>query len=77
MIDIIDALDLVDSCVRDRGDNYRTGRRGPTRSHGRRYPACPAVTDSIVTLVFGQGRDATHGSQSGRKYVCRRCLRVG
>ena len=55
MIDIVDALDLLDSCVRDRGDSYRsTGRRGPTGSFSRRYPACPAVTESIVTLVLAR-----------------------
>jgi hypothetical protein len=37
MIDIVDALDLLDSCVRDRGANYRP---------------FTAATDSIVTLAL-------------------------
>ena len=49
MIDIVEALDLLESCVRDRGADYRSRHRcssaGP-RS-GRRY-RCPRATDSIV-----------------------------
>jgi hypothetical protein len=53
MIDIVGALDLLDSCVRDRGESYRsTLQLGPDSRGGRRYPTYPAVTDSIVTLVL-------------------------
>jgi hypothetical protein len=55
VINIVDALDLLDSCVRERGDNYRsTRRRDPIGSLSRRYPACPTTTDSIVTLVLAK-----------------------
>jgi hypothetical protein len=53
VIDIVDALELLDSCVRDRGAGYRsTHRRGSAGSFSRRHPACRTATDSIVTLVL-------------------------
>jgi hypothetical protein len=53
VIDIVDALELLDSCVRDRGASYRsTHRRGSAGSLSRRYPTCPTATDSIVTLAL-------------------------
>jgi hypothetical protein len=45
VIDIIDALDLLDRCVRDRGDGYRSLSRGD---------AFPTATDSIVALALSK-----------------------
>jgi hypothetical protein len=53
MIDIVDALDLIDRCVHERGDSYRSPRsRDPAGPVSRRFPTCPAASDSIVTLVL-------------------------
>jgi hypothetical protein len=53
VIDIVDALDLLDSCVRDRGEDYRSLRRRlPAVSRTGRNDAFPAATDSIVTLAL-------------------------
>lgn len=53
MVDIVDALDLLGSCVRDRGADYRSrGRRSPAVSRRERYYTCPAETDSIVKLAL-------------------------
>jgi hypothetical protein len=55
VIDIVDALDLLDRCVRDRGKSYRSPTCHErailplrTRCTGR------AVTDSIVTLAVSK-----------------------
>jgi hypothetical protein len=45
VIDIVDALDLVDSCVRECGEGYRSLRR---------RDAIPTATDSIVTLALSK-----------------------
>jgi hypothetical protein len=53
LIDIVDALDLLDGCVRDRGAAYRSPRRrglAVFRSGG--YYSRPAGTDSIVNLAL-------------------------
>jgi hypothetical protein len=53
MIDIVDALDLLDSCVRDRGAAFRSPRRrGSAVSPRGRYYSCPAAGDSIVNLAL-------------------------
>jgi hypothetical protein len=53
VIDIVDALDLLDSCVRDRGEGYRSLRRRlPAVPRTGGNDACPAATDSIVTLAL-------------------------
>jgi hypothetical protein len=53
MIDIVDALDLLDACVRDRGAGFRSPRRrGSAASPQGRYFSCPAVRDSIVNLAL-------------------------
>jgi hypothetical protein len=44
-IDMVDALDLLDSCVRDHGEDYRSLRR---------RDAFPTATDSIVTLALSK-----------------------
>jgi hypothetical protein len=46
VIDIVDALDLLDSCVRDHGEGYRSAT-GPKE-------AVPTATDSIVTLALSK-----------------------
>jgi hypothetical protein len=53
MIDIVDALDLLDACVRDRGAGFRSPRRrGSAASPRGRYFSCPAARDSIVNLAL-------------------------
>ncbi|MDT4943473.1 MAG: hypothetical protein QOH14_206 [Pseudonocardiales bacterium] len=53
MIDIVDALDLLDSCVRDRGAGFRSPRRrGSAAAPRGRYYSCPAARDSIVNLAL-------------------------
>jgi hypothetical protein len=53
MIDIVEALDLLDSCVRDRGADYRSRRRpGAPGSRTERYYTCPAATETIVQLAL-------------------------
>jgi hypothetical protein len=42
-VDIVDALDLLGSCVRDRGEGHRSRRRGD---------GVPTATDSIVILAL-------------------------
>lgn len=53
MIDIVEALDLLDNCVRDRGADYRSRHRcsSAVPRSGRRY-RCPTATDSIVKLAL-------------------------
>ncbi|MCW2541144.1 MAG: hypothetical protein JWN95_2869 [Frankiales bacterium] len=54
-IDIVDALDLLDRCVRERGEGYRKPRR-----HLRAISctvgddAFPSATDGIVTLALSK-----------------------
>jgi hypothetical protein len=53
VIDIVDALNLLDSCVRDRGNDYRSPPRrlaavSPTEPQGE----ASAATDSIVTCAL-------------------------
>jgi hypothetical protein len=53
VIDIVDALDLLDSCVRDRGASYRPGpRRLAAVSPDGLDDAAPAAADGIVTLAL-------------------------
>jgi hypothetical protein len=53
VIDIVDALDLVDSCVRDRGEDYRAlPRRLAAVSPIKPKAEAPGVSDSIVTLAL-------------------------
>jgi hypothetical protein len=53
MIDIVDALDLLDSCVRDRGEDYRSlPRRLAVVSRTGLQEEVPAASDSIVTLAL-------------------------
>jgi hypothetical protein len=53
VIDIVEALDLLDNCVRDRGADYRSRpRRGSVDSRSGHYYTCPAATDSIVKLAL-------------------------
>jgi hypothetical protein len=55
MIDIVDALDLLDSCVRDRGPGYRSlPRRLRAVSPTGVDDAFPAATESIVTLALSK-----------------------
>jgi hypothetical protein len=55
VIDIVDALDLLDSCVRDRGEGYRALRRRlPAVLRTGPIDAFPAATDSIVTLALSK-----------------------
>jgi hypothetical protein len=55
-MDIVDALDLLDSCVRDRGADYRPRRRhGSAGSPTGRIYQCAAATDSIVDLALIKG----------------------
>jgi hypothetical protein len=44
-IDMVEALDLLDSCVRDYGEGFRSQRR---------HDALPTATDSIVTLALSK-----------------------
>jgi hypothetical protein len=55
VIDIVDALDLLDSCVRGRGESYRSPIRqgSPARASGG-HDTGQAVTDSIVTLAMAK-----------------------
>jgi hypothetical protein len=53
VIDIADALDLLESCVRDRGEGYRSPRRHLSAvSPSGRNDVSLAATDSIVTLAL-------------------------
>ncbi|MGX7678613.1 hypothetical protein ACSMXN_06920 [Jatrophihabitans sp. DSM 45814] len=53
MIDIVDALDLLKSCVRDRGADYRARpRRGQRGSRRARYYECRPGSNSIVGLAL-------------------------
>jgi hypothetical protein len=53
MIDIVDTIDLLDSCVRDRGAGYRSPhRRDLADSRRGRSSNYPAATDSIVSLAL-------------------------
>jgi hypothetical protein len=55
VIDIVEALDLLESCVRDRGAGYRSPRRGlPGVSRTGANDAFPTATDSIVTLALSK-----------------------
>jgi hypothetical protein len=52
MIDIVDALDLLDSWVCQRGSDYRSAHRGQVarpRTGRHSYYACRDATDSVVT----------------------------
>jgi hypothetical protein len=55
-IDLVDALDLLESCVRDRGEGYRSPhRRLPAVSPTGSGDAFPTATDnSIVTLALSK-----------------------
>jgi hypothetical protein len=60
MIDIVDALDLLNSCVRDRGENYRSPALDEsTASASWRYDAGRAVTDDIVTRALASAATPT------------------
>jgi hypothetical protein len=53
VIDIVDTIDLLDSCVRDRGAGYLSPhRRGSADSRRGRHYTCPRATDSIVSLAL-------------------------
>jgi hypothetical protein len=53
VIDIVDTIHLLDSCVRDRGAGYRSPhRRGSADSRLGRCYTCPGATDSIVNLAL-------------------------
>jgi hypothetical protein len=53
VIDILDALDVLDSCVRDRGESHRpAGRHGSASGPRSRYARCAPVSDSITTQVL-------------------------
>jgi hypothetical protein len=53
MIDIVDALDVLDSCVADRGADYRSRRRRNWAVPlSERYYHCPAPAESIVSLAL-------------------------
>lgn len=53
LIDIVDALDLLDGCVRDREPPIvRRRRRGLAVFRSGCYYSCPAGTDSIVDLAL-------------------------
>jgi hypothetical protein len=59
MTDIVDALELLDSCVRDHGRNHRS----PTRNESAASPiggqdTGRAATDSIVTLAMAKAGTA-------------------
>jgi hypothetical protein len=54
-IDLVDALDLLESCVRERGEDYRSPRRRlPAASPTGSGDAFPTATDSIVTLALSK-----------------------
>jgi hypothetical protein len=60
MIDIVDALDLLNSCVRDRDENYRSPALDEsTASASWRYDAGRAVTDDIVTRALASAATPT------------------
>ena len=71
MIDIVDALDLLNSCVRDRGEDYRSPALDEsTASASWRYDAGRAVTDDIVTrAVASAATPTTTGSWLIRRSV--------
>jgi hypothetical protein len=53
VIDIVNALDLLDSCVRDRGEDYRSlPRRLAAVSATEPQDEALAASDSIVTLAL-------------------------
>ncbi|MDQ1731609.1 MAG: hypothetical protein QOK10_1768 [Pseudonocardiales bacterium] len=53
MIDIVDALDLLEACVADRGADYCSSRRaGSATSRSERFYDCPAPADSIVGFAL-------------------------
>jgi hypothetical protein len=55
MIDIVEALDLLERCVRDRGDGYRSPQHGSAASRGRRHPTCSKAANRIVALALTKG----------------------
>jgi hypothetical protein len=60
MIDIVDALDLLVSCVRDRGENYRSPALDEsTASAIWRYDVDRAVTGDIVTRALASAATPT------------------
>jgi hypothetical protein len=52
VIDIVDALELVDNCVRARGEDYRALPRLAAVSPGKPKAEAPGQCDSIVTLAL-------------------------
>jgi hypothetical protein len=50
-LDIVDALNLLDRCVRERGEGYRSL---PDRLSAGPDDASPAATDGIVTLALSK-----------------------
>jgi hypothetical protein len=50
-LDIVDALDLLDRCVRERGEGYRSL---PQRLSAGTDDASPAAPDGIVTLALSK-----------------------
>jgi hypothetical protein len=55
MIDIVDALELLGSCVRERGESYQPPcRRLPTASPTESEDRYPAARDSIITLALSK-----------------------
>jgi hypothetical protein len=55
MIDIVGALDLLDSCVLDRGEDHRPlGGGRPAASPARSDGALPAAAENIVTLALSK-----------------------
>jgi hypothetical protein len=55
MIDIVDALELLGSCVRERGESYQPPcRRLPAVSPTESEDMDPAARHSIVTLALGK-----------------------
>jgi hypothetical protein len=52
VIDIVDAIDLLDSCVHDRGDGYRSPHRRGSADAGPGGNSGPAATDSIMSLAL-------------------------
>jgi hypothetical protein len=55
MIDIVDALELLGSCIRERGESYQPPyRRLPAVSPTEPEDKGSAARDSIVTLALGK-----------------------
>jgi hypothetical protein len=56
MIDIVEALDLLDGCVRERGSSYRTPGRPALRSTDGGHPDVERpATEGIVALAMTKG----------------------